>query len=1368
MEVIILGNPFLEDSGTITPITVPAYEAEETVIPLTDGFNPYIIGSSSSVDTYWVRSGTNLLRPVLTTDKVVIGGASFVGTETLRVVGVLNISGLVFGSESTYVTKLLDEDDLASNDEHALATQQSIKAYVDSVSVGIQPGDNVSLLVNDVPYLITETDPVFLASDAAAVTSTLISNWNTAYGWGNHASAGYLTVEADPVFVASDVYGVTNTDIANWNDAFSKEHVHSNFSLLESIISTGDGTSALFNDGTYKTVPTLIGGSDSYVQYNDSGVLGGDSTFFFNDITKLLTVQEVYVSDQLDLASDASIYIDVDGSNNLQFTDSISGSVTLATLLSAATNYWTTTTGGIYYSTGTDKVGIGTSTLGTEILTVNGNITATDFNSSYFKYTIDSNLLIGPNAGDLETGSNLLYIANSNTTTPLIYGDFIDQELVLNADVYINVIKRLAFGSSTIFIRGDAFGNLIFGDLNANSGNPIFLSDLIIGDPATFAMVADFVDYSAANSVSSANLVTWNKASVIITTGAGDAYLANDGTYKIIGSAGNNVILFLHEEVSDVSGYEKLLTSPANDPENIETVGVTSGTSPILIDSHNHVTEPGYPGLTEIPAGLWIFKTWLRVDSAAGTTTATIRVYKRTDPGGTETELFNVTTAEINNTTVSQFVIESVQPAFSLNATDRIVVKYYASTTSGGTINVFMYYEGSLHYSYIIAPIVSESILVNDYTWKWDSANSYYRPYTTKTEAGGVLSPGKFYNGTIATSSTTRLNYDGNFYSTNLNAQTLTSSIAIGTSPLTVTSNTVVTNLNSDLLDGEHGGYYSDYGNLSSIPTYDYLNSPNDVGGVLIADPLNSGLPGDDFNYFAWDVTNHFLGIGTNAPLSGLDVEGSTATFGYPSGNARFLRTAGTLSSGDLLVSYVGSNIFKITDTTGVHGLSINTTTGSVGIGTFVPSYSLDVQAYSGSSYLLKLQNSDFSSSTTGSGLFIVTGATLGNTYTSIQSFTAGASAVGSLVLNKDGGSIGIGIVPSTRRLEVNAVASQGIAVNINDSVAAFICKNLGSSNKEWSLYPVGNDFRVNEGGVGDVLTFKAGGYIGIGITTPSEILDIESSISGTNLTIRNACLGARGSSQIKLIRGTDGKDNAGVLMYTAPSTFNWYAGLAYNSGGTTSQYIINPTDTTLTNSVFTITNTGNIGIGTSTGLTNSHLTIAAGTGSVVPIKLVNGSFLPSPVDGAIEYSTVLTFTDSTLTRRTFAFTDAVGITNTVTCTNTPHSAIGLLDSWTGALASCTVPTTGNYLISYGCSDLGDSGVYHEAGIQVNGYTSPDANSITRVYFYNVLISGSVSMQYPKSLTAGDVVYFCYRRQPGMGAENIDLYGIYLTLLRVS
>jgi len=118
----------------------------------------------------------------------------------------------------------------------------------------------------------TETDPVFAASDAAAVTSTKISNWDTAYGWGNHASAGYLTAEADtlqavvdrgntctsPVYITNKLYFSNNfatlTDLqavnaSTYHGMFAHVHAegHGYFAhgggwvqLLDTTSSTGD------------------------------------------------------------------------------------------------------------------------------------------------------------------------------------------------------------------------------------------------------------------------------------------------------------------------------------------------------------------------------------------------------------------------------------------------------------------------------------------------------------------------------------------------------------------------------------------------------------------------------------------------------------------------------------------------------------------------------------------------------------------------------------------------------------------------------------------------------------------------------------------------------------------------------------------------------------------------------------------------------------------------------------------------------------------------------------------------------------------------------------------------------------------------
>jgi hypothetical protein len=87
---------------------------------------------------------------------------------------------------------------------------------------------DISSFFNDVGYITIETDPVFLASEAAGIDSTDTSNWNNAYSWGDHAglypllsgsylnpswisslewskitsAPAFLTSETDPVFTA--------------------------------------------------------------------------------------------------------------------------------------------------------------------------------------------------------------------------------------------------------------------------------------------------------------------------------------------------------------------------------------------------------------------------------------------------------------------------------------------------------------------------------------------------------------------------------------------------------------------------------------------------------------------------------------------------------------------------------------------------------------------------------------------------------------------------------------------------------------------------------------------------------------------------------------------------------------------------------------------------------------------------------------------------------------------------------------------------------------------------------------------------------------------------------------------------------------
>jgi hypothetical protein len=377
-------------------------------------------------------------------------------------------------------------------------------------------------------FLTYEVDPIFVASSAYAITTTQISHWDTSYGWGNHAFQGYLKTETEPAFTTSASYGITSTNITNWGTAYTNNHVHNNFGLLQTIISSGDGTKALMNNGTYQTVSTSIGGSNTQVQYNNSGVLGGHSTFTYNIGTDTLSATNIICTNYIEVGN-ATTYLSKDVSNNLVFTDAVVGSKTLASLVGGATNYWSVVTGGINYA---GNVGINSPSSIISTLTVSGNISGTNFISDNFQYTSSNNLLIGPNAGSTETGNNKLYIANNNTSYPLIYGDFINTQLIFNADTYINSVKRLCFGDSTIGIHRDTSNNLVFQDQNANGGASVTLSQLTT--LTGYALKSDFTSYSSVTSITAANLITWSKASYISTTGVSTNYLGQDGNYHAL------------------------------------------------------------------------------------------------------------------------------------------------------------------------------------------------------------------------------------------------------------------------------------------------------------------------------------------------------------------------------------------------------------------------------------------------------------------------------------------------------------------------------------------------------------------------------------------------------------------------------------------------------------------------------------------------------------------------------------------------------------------------------------------------------------------------------------------------------------------
>lgn len=169
---------------------------------------------------------------------------------------------------------------------------------------------------------------------------------------------------------------------------------------------------------------------------------------------------------------------------------------------------------------------------------------------------------------------------------------------------------------------------------------------------------------------------------------------------------GTTVTYWLHDDNSDVPLYKKLLTEPANDPiEDDMNVSVVHADGEKLLE-HSHVTDPGFPGVTTIPAGTWTLVLYRNAE-VGGVAAIVFRVYKR-DLVGLETELFNFTTGIINESTVTRQVINLSQPAYTLAVTDRVVLRPLATNTQAFPVVVHMYHDGELHDSYLQIPALNQ------------------------------------------------------------------------------------------------------------------------------------------------------------------------------------------------------------------------------------------------------------------------------------------------------------------------------------------------------------------------------------------------------------------------------------------------------------------------------------------------------------------------------------------------------------------------------------------------------------------------------------------------------------------------------------
>jgi hypothetical protein len=435
--------------------------------------------------------------------------------------------------------------------------------------------------------------------------------------------------------------------------------------------------------------------------------------------------------------------------------------------------------------------------------------------------------------------TNVVMTALGNVTlTPAQYNaSDIAVTSQLNLGITYNIVMPLIAGRSWIVANQTQFGGQALqfigssgtGFTVANGASALIWTDgtnfygVAAGSSGITALTGDV---SASGSGSVAATVTGLQSHPVSSTAPTDGFILtwiaanNDWEPRSPSSViALGKIYEFSNTASDISTYDQLLDQ-ATGAEADLSIAITSGSGQTLIKSFASVV--GSPDVSYIPAGLWDFDYYAYVSAATGTTTLTFTVYKRTNPGGVETQLFTVTTPNITNTTVAAGTVTfSLSTDTIVNTTDRIVVKVLAQTTSGSSVTVHYVFDGTLHTSHVHTPIPGTAVALGGDLSGTTAAATVIKINGATVPVSGALTTGNVLqvNG-ISSLTYGALNLAGgaNFVTGNLPI----TNVAPGTSAQVLMSNatpaTTWTTLSGDMTVGATGTTTVSKINGTSVP----------------------------------------------------------------------------------------------------------------------------------------------------------------------------------------------------------------------------------------------------------------------------------------------------------------------------------------------------------------------------------------------------------------------------------------------------------------------------------------------------------------------------------------------------------------------
>ena len=310
-------------------------------------------------------------------------GAIDVGSSAITTTGTINFGSLADGSITA--TGFVDEDNMSSNSATLIPTQQSVKAYVDTVA---GTSNNVTGLNATGAELNTVADFSAVSVD----TSTAIANNDALLVFDNGNEIGYRDVDLLDTYFSGTTKTLTNKTLTS--PVVTGMHLNDSGFTVEGSAADGNETTVAFTNPTADRTITLP---------NATG-----------HIPVFATAPSAAISD-----GSSGQFLKTDGSGNLSFAAAASGADLYAANESSPA--------GQPNATGANAVAIGDSAAasGNDSIAIGENTVASGTQSISLGYNAKSGYqsIAGPNS-NASGGNAVAFGINSDSTSYGAKGDF--------------------------------------------------------------------------------------------------------------------------------------------------------------------------------------------------------------------------------------------------------------------------------------------------------------------------------------------------------------------------------------------------------------------------------------------------------------------------------------------------------------------------------------------------------------------------------------------------------------------------------------------------------------------------------------------------------------------------------------------------------------------------------------------------------------------------------------------------------------------------------------------------------------------------------------------------------------------------------